>query len=96
MSSATPRLSRPGSQSYRRWARAGLAAAGHGLGIFALAAAGARLLLALAAPLLRPLLIFGRLGEPGSRGGAAERVGLGRAVGPSPARAPWGHHRAST
>ena len=52
MSSATPRLSRPGSQSYRRWARAGLTAAGHGLGFCALAAAGAGLLLALAAPLL--------------------------------------------
>ena len=63
MSSGTPRLSRPGSRSYWRWARTGLTATGHGLGFFALAAAGAGLLLALASPLFLLLLIAGRSGR---------------------------------
>jgi signal transduction histidine kinase len=63
MSSGTPRLSRAGSPSFRRWARAGLTATGHGLGFFALAAAGAGLLLALASPLFLLLFIAGRSGQ---------------------------------
>ena len=63
MSSGTPRLSRPGSPSYRRWARAGLTATGHGLGFCVLAAAGAGLLLALAAPLFLLLFISERSGQ---------------------------------
>jgi signal transduction histidine kinase len=63
MSSGTPRLSGPGSRSYRRWAQARLIATGHGLGFCVLAAAGAGLLLALAAPLFLLLLIAGRSGQ---------------------------------
>ena len=71
MSSGTPRLSRPGSPSYRRWARAGLTATGQGLGFFALAAAGAGLLLALASPLF--LLLF-TAGQSGQRSGSVAAV----------------------
>ena len=63
MSSGTPRLSRPGSPSFRRWLRAGLTATGRGLGFCVLAAAGAGLLLALAAPLFLLLFIAGRSGQ---------------------------------
>jgi signal transduction histidine kinase len=96
MSSATPRLSRPGSQSYRRWARAGLTAAGHGLGFCLLAAAGAGLLLALAAPLFLPLFIFGRSGQSSgsvaavpqsaSASAAGGVITSQDALGPSPGR----------
>jgi signal transduction histidine kinase len=98
MSSATPRLSRPGSQSYRRRARAGLTAAGHGLGFCVLAAAGAGLLLALAAPLLIPLFITARSGQssgsvaavPQSASAATSAAGKvitsQGAAGPSPGR----------
>ena len=60
MSSGTPRLSRPGPPSFRRWLSDGLTATGHGLGFCALAAAGAGLLLALAAPLFLLLFTAGR------------------------------------
>ena len=60
MSSGTTRLSGPGSPSFRRWPRAGLTATGRGLGFFTLAAAGAGLLLALAAPLFLLLFAAGR------------------------------------
>ena len=60
MSSGTPRLSRPGSPSFRRWLSDGLTATGHGLGFCVLAAAGAGLLLALAAPLFLLLFTAGR------------------------------------
>jgi signal transduction histidine kinase len=94
MSSGTPRLSRPGSPSYRHWARAGLTATGHGLGFFALAAAGAGLLLALASPLFLLLFIAGRSTQ-GSESVAAvpQRVSAAGKVitsqgapGPSPGR----------
>ena len=94
MSSGTPRLSRPGSPSYRRWARAGLTATGQGLGFFALAAAGAGLLLALASPLF--LLLF-TAGQSGQRSGSVAAVpqnasAAGKVItsqgapGPSPGR----------
>jgi signal transduction histidine kinase len=94
MSSGTPRLSRPGSPSYRRWARAGLSATGHGLGFFALAAAGAGLLLALASPLFLLLLIAGRSGQRSGSvaavpqsAAAAGRVITGQGgPGPAPGR----------
>ena len=63
MSSGTPRLSRPGSPSFRRWLRDGLTATRRGLGFCVLAAAGAGLLLALAAPLFLLLLTAGRSGR---------------------------------
>ena len=63
MSSGTPRLSRPGSPSFRRWLRDGLTATGRGLGFCVLAAAGAGLLLALAAPLFLLLFTAGRSGR---------------------------------
>jgi signal transduction histidine kinase len=63
MSSGTPRLSRPGSPSFRRWLRDGLTASGRGLGFCVLAAAGAGLLLALAAPLFLLLFTTGRSGR---------------------------------
>ncbi len=63
MSSGTPRLSGPGSPSFRGWLRAGLTATGRGLGFCVLAAAGAGLLLALAAPLFLLLFIAGRSGQ---------------------------------
>ena len=60
MTSGTPRLSRPGSPSFRRWLRAGFTATGRGLGFCVLAAAGAGLLLALVAPLFLLLFAAGR------------------------------------
>jgi signal transduction histidine kinase len=99
MSSGTPRLSRPGSRSYRRWARAGLTATGHGLGFFALAAAGAGLLLALASPLFLLLLTAGRSGQRSEsvaavpRSASAAASAAGRVIigqgGPGPS--PGGH-----
>jgi signal transduction histidine kinase len=81
MSSATPRLSRSGSQSYRRWARAGLTAARHGLGFCVLAAAGAGLLLALAAPLFLPLFITARSGQSSGAVAAVPRSASASATG---------------
>jgi signal transduction histidine kinase len=63
MSSGTPRLSRPGSPSFRRWLRDGLTATRRGLGFCVLAAAGAGLLLALAAPLFLLLFTAGQSGQ---------------------------------
>jgi signal transduction histidine kinase len=98
MSSGTPRLSSPGSPSFRRWARAGLTATGRGLGFSALAAAGAGLLLALAAPLFLLLFMAGRSGQrsatvaamPQSASAAVSAAGKvissQGAPGPSPGR----------
>jgi signal transduction histidine kinase len=98
MSSGTPRLSGPGSPSFRRWARAGLTATGRGLGLSALAAAGAGLLLALAAPLFFLLFMTGRSGQrsatvaamPQSASAAVSAAGKvissQGAPGPSPGR----------
>ena len=98
MSSGTPRLSGPRSPSFRRWARAGLTATGHGLGFFALAAAGAGLLLALASPLFLLLFVSGQSGQrsgsvaavPQSASAAASTAGKiitsQGAPGPSPGR----------
>ncbi|HEY7879644.1 MAG TPA: histidine kinase [Streptosporangiaceae bacterium] len=98
MSSGTPRLSGPGSPSFRRWARAGLTATGRGLGFSALAAAGAGLLLALAAPLFFLLFMTGRSGQrsatvaamPQSASAAVSAAGKvissQGAPGPSPGR----------
>ncbi len=73
MSSGTPRLSRPGSPSFRRWLRAGFTATGRGLGFCVLAAAGAGLLLALAAPLFLLLFTAGRSGQSSASVAAVPR-----------------------
>ena len=75
MSSGTPRLSRPGSPAFRRWLRAGFIPHRHGLGFCVLAAAGAGLLLALAAPLLSPCSA-----PPGGRAEFRERAATPRSA----------------
>ena len=84
MSSGSPRLSSRGWRT--RWIGAGLVAARRGLGFGALTAAGAGLLLALAAPLLLAGLAFGqwlrRSGAPANAftvvpGGAPHPAGAG-------------------
>jgi signal transduction histidine kinase len=100
MSSGTPRLSRPGSPSFRRWLRDGLTATWRGLGFCVLAAAGAGLLLTLAAPLFVLLLSAGQSGRssesvaavPKSASGAGGIItGHGAFPRPGPGPSPGQH-----
>jgi hypothetical protein len=100
MSSGTPRLSRPGSPSFRRWLRDGLTASGRGLGFCVLAAAGAGLLLALAAPLFLLLFTDGQSGRSSESAAAVPKsasaaggiiTNKGAFPGPDPGPSPGQH-----